>query len=167
MTLFNFTSASSVSGTAAGSRDVLSGPAYFNRGDVPGTSPAPQIPIDLVFHRLFRTEEHMRMRIEKRVTSESLAILLKRLAQQGQRVEAAGCGSSALTTRRTPQFADAKVSSPNTGGVSPAATRAGDQTTWQEFSRPASTINIDVLTDQVMRQLDSRIIAARERMGKI
>ena len=32
---------------------------------------------------------------------------------------------------------------------------------------PAVPVNVAQLTDEVMRQLDHRMIAARERMGKI
>lgn len=167
MTLFNFMSpANAFFATAARSHKVLSGTAYAEPGRVPGINPAPQIPIDLVFQRLFRSEEQTRRRIESSTTSQSVAILLQRLGEQGQRVEAPGSAPATLTSRCAPQFSNSKITSSNAASSS-ATTHASDQSTWQEVSRPAPPINIDFLTDQVMRQLDRRIIAARERMGKI
>jgi len=166
MTLFNFMSpANALFATAVGSRS-LSGTAYSEPGIVPGTNPALQIPIDLVFQRLFRSEEQTR-RIESSITRQSGAVLLQRLDQQSQRIEAAGSASAALTTRHMPQFTDSKITSSHASSGSAATNRAVDQSTWPEVNRPMPPMNIDVLTDQVMRQLDRRIIAARERMGKI
>lgn len=168
MTLFNFMSpANALFATGARTRNVLSGSTYSQIGNLPGTKPVPQIPIDLVFQRLFRSEEHASRRIEDRITSKSVAVLLRRLDAQGQRIETARSGSAALTTRRAPQLTDSKITASNASGSSSATTRAGDQRAVQEINRPTPPINIDVLTEQVMRQLDSRIIAARERMGKI
>lgn len=89
----------------------------------------------------------------------------ERLVQRSERVVPAEIGHRSLTLRREPVAA------------APAAAKAVAQRLLEQERKTASleraakpvtpAINVDQLVDQVIQQIDRRVIARRERMGRI
>ena len=102
----------------------------------------------------------------KRDDKESaVSTLAERLRRQGQRTEEQWMPTRTVLLRRTlppiqeTQFIEA----------APASFMPRPSTMNSPWSMPATQtgININQVTDEVVRKLDSRLIAARERFGKI
>jgi hypothetical protein len=91
----------------------------------------------------------------------------ERLVHRSERVERIGVSERTLTLRRD---ATAAMKSSIEASVL-AKSRAVDDRRMQTPVAPAqptmSAINVDQLADQVIRQIDRKVIARRERMGRI
>jgi hypothetical protein len=48
----------------------------------------------------------------------------------------------------------------------PPVTTVVETAAWLQNKAPVAGLNIDQITDQVVKQLDRRVVAARERMGR-
>lgn len=123
---------------------------------------APSFPAPLrqVLHRLNEIESVARWHRQTLLVEESRQIL-QRVVQQRQRVEEKM--QRPTIVRQQPQnlaFAEAEREVMETQ----SRTRAHPPAWPQAASSPA--INLEQLTDQVVRQIDRRLVAYRERMGK-
>ena len=139
---------------------------YSNVSGVEAGSPASMKLLDFTFPARVRTEQETRIRNENLTIARSTTMLWHRLAQQGSRIELARSDVQAPGQLRVSP-ATTVTGPSNAPANSYQVTQPATQTSRPEFSRTLPEVNIDMLTDQVMRQLDRRIIAARERMGKI
>ena len=103
-------------------------------------------------------------------TEERVLTIARQVVRQTQRVEARVPGSMALITRQTQVTAHQVTSTP----VPTEHMAAGQPVTttvptypWMPHAAPTPAMNLEQLTDQVMRQMDRRMTACRERRGKI
>jgi hypothetical protein len=139
---------------------------YSSASDVGHGNSASMKLLDLTFPKRVRTEHESRIRHEDLTISRRTTMLWQRLTQQRNRIELARNDTRGLTKLRVSP-ASTVTMPPNAVAGGYHVTQPATQTSLPEFSRTLPEVNIDMLTDQVMRQLDRRIIAARERMGKI
>ena len=126
------------------------------------------LPLEAVFQRLSRNDRQPRERFENQFARGVATESLRRVFEQVRRVEEATAAPVTMTPQRAPQFINSTVSSPNAfdGNVEPFRRRS--EVAWEHFNPPAPPpVNIEMITDNVMRALDRRVVAARERMGKI
>ena len=93
------------------------------------------------------------------------SLVVKRVLRQNQRIEehVTARPQTVLLRRAAPVVQESgSVETP----VVPQARRASTNAAWSA-SAPQSGFNISQITDAVVRQLDNRLVAARERFGKI
>lgn len=126
--------------------------------------------LPLMLQQISRKDEYGHSRIETNVNVHGITTLLKRLAEQTNRIEHRLAAPSPLVARRT-STVDASVAlrrpTSSTAGDTVSNAAGSEHFAEGQLSRTMPAVNIEQLTDQVMRQLDRRIVAARERMGKI
>ncbi len=105
--------------------------------------------------------------IPRRASSESDSILplIARQVLRPVRVEEQLVPQSAVLLRRFPSPA-AEPPAMHTSIAPETRAVRGQSTTWPALQAPQG-LNINQITDEVVRQLDSRLIASRERMGKV
>ncbi|MGH8531178.1 MAG: hypothetical protein ACREV1_00260 [Gammaproteobacteria bacterium] len=131
-----------------------------------------QLPLRLVFQRLGRTDElvvtpHRNARIP-----ESIETQAHELKRRIRRIEPRPAESASLIVHKATrgQIGQAEASAPMTRQTpvnAMPATFGADTTLWMRGNAPILEASIEQLTDRVVRQLDRRIIAVRERMGRI
>jgi len=91
----------------------------------------------------------------------------RRLRRQTKRCEQALPGPPALLTRRSAGLTDSRPASTSPAELAPGDHFSGEGPRgWQAVSQRPD-MNVEALTDEVIRQIDRRIIARRERMGKM
>ncbi len=91
----------------------------------------------------------------------------RRLRRQTKRCEQALSGRPALLTRRPAGLTDSRPASTSPAELAPGDHFSGEGPRgWQAVSQRPD-MNVEALTDEVIRQIDRRIIARRERMGKM
>jgi hypothetical protein len=106
--------------------------------------------------------------------------VVERVTQQARRTETMLTGTSSLVER---QIASTRMEvmqpprllktvAPSTRVIeksssAPPVTTVIESAPWLPEKMPVAGLNIDQLTDQVVRQLDRRVVAARERMGRV
>ncbi len=119
-------------------------------------------PLQQVFGRADGINGVSRLHRPSLLVEESLRIL-RRVVNERQRVEErisrAPLAQQLLQPRQTSAAAERAAMQSQT------LTKAGTRTWPPTTSAPA--INLEQLTEQVIRQLDNRLIAYRERMGKV
>jgi hypothetical protein len=108
---------------------------------------------------------HHRHRTEERVLT-----IARQVVRQTQRVEERVPGSMALLTWQ-PQVTAHQATSPpmiteHMAAAQPATTSVPTHP-WMPNAAPTPAVNLEQLTDQVMRQMDRRMTAWRERRGRI
>lgn len=119
-----------------------------------------RVPLHQVFSRANGINEELQVNQSSLLVEESLRIL-RRVASERQRVEE----RMAMTPIARQLLQPSKDYLPaTTENESQPETKTGART-WQQTTTAA--INLDQLTEQVIRQLDHRLIAYRERMGKL
>jgi hypothetical protein len=128
-------------------------------------------PLHFVFQRLRQVNEFTQVRRQNELTHQNARSFVQRMTRQTQRVENWVAGKLALIARQTPGFAapQSVAAMENRKGTVPGVhvTRA-KRTGTSIHNIPASQpLNIEALTDQVVQQIDRRMTAWRERMGKI
>ncbi|MFY9608518.1 MAG: hypothetical protein WAU45_07875 [Blastocatellia bacterium] len=118
--------------------------------------------------------------VEKRETHSSARVeaIIERLTRQPQRIESKVLTSAMTTTRSVNAYSVTQAKALNADSAEAQARIPGvdvfsqprmdrdpgfEQSRWQR-SEPG--ISIERITDQVIRQLDRRVVAARERMGR-
>jgi len=130
------------------------------------------MPLQGSFQRLHHVNEFTRKRRQSELINQDIRILVQRVVRRTQRVEERVAGTLALIARQRSGFAarqsvaameSRKATTPDTHST--RGKRAG--TSMQNTSAPPTPINIEALTDQVVQQIDRRMTAWRERMGKI
>ncbi len=97
--------------------------------------------------------------------------LVARLGQRARRVDDVPVDLPARFVRSLSASAPPVVAHGFTGpDSSPAPTsfpRARETSAWPASAPPAAPVNVEQLTSEVLRQLDRRLIASRERMGRV
>ena len=144
-------------------------------------------PLRLVFQRLSMTDGNPGSVSLERVIARSGEMILRRVTGQSQRIETMPTTASALITKQargtTPSEASSSVAGqPITASMieqvvsrkldERSAARSSSAVTthrapWASDSASAASINVDQLADHVMRKLDWRIEAWRERTGRV
>ncbi len=125
------------------------------------------LPLKLVFHRLHQTRESTQIRRQSWILQESSQSLVRRVARAGQRIEV-GIARVDSVMRQTISSTLRQPPPPvitQKEGL-PRGITARDAGHVMEGARSNFGVNIDQLTDQVVRQIDQRVIAWCERMGR-
>jgi len=103
-------------------------------------------------------------------TEERVLTIARQVVRQTQRVEERVHESMALLTRQTQaaahQVTSTLATTEHTAAGQPAITGVPTPP-WMPHPSPTPAINLEQLTDQVMRQMDRRMTAWRERRGRI
>jgi len=125
-----------------------------------------------ILQRLYHVNEFTRKREQSELKKQNLRILVQRVVRQTQRVEERVSGALALIARQRSGFAarQSVAATESRKATTPDlhSTRGRGAGTWmQNTSEPPAPVNIEALTDQVVQQINRRMTAWRERMGKI
>ena len=147
-----------------------------------GLTPPPRVlkpPLDLVFERL---EVNKRSSHSKRVEvliHQQAQSVVERVTQQSRRTETIIVGTNTLLERLMSSSSVTATQPPRllkTAAVMtrviekpsqpPQVTTVVESAQWFQDKAPVAGLNIDQITDQVVRQLDRRVVAAKERMGR-
>ena len=136
-------------------------------------------PLNLVFERL---EVNKRSTHSKRVEvliHQQAQSVVERVTQQSCRLETIIVGtntlierlmsSSSVTATQPPRLlktAAAMTRVIEKAPQPPQVTTVVESASWFQDKAPVAGLNIEQITDQVVRQLDRRVVAAKERMGR-
>jgi hypothetical protein len=136
-------------------------------------------PLNLVFERL---EVNKRSTHSKRVEvliHQQAQSVVERVTQQSRRLETIIVGTNTLLERLMSSSSVTATQPPRllkTAAVMtrviekpsqpPQVTTVVESAQWFQDKAPVAGLNIDQITDQVVRQLDRRVVAAKERMGR-
>jgi len=139
-------------------------------------------PLTLVFRRM-ETQKLTHSRVLEALVDRREHSIARRITEQSRRRETMFTTASTVTTQQAVSIETKAVPTSMTlvpsMKVAPAAVKVLDR--WATKVPPASTVettswpkettlpelNLDQITDQVVRRLDHRVVALRERMGKI
>jgi len=145
-------------------------PPKLNEAHVRITRPPELTPLQTVFRRTLFTHEFVHLRRDIELAPERVRILVDRVLRQTQRVESRIMERAATVVRQSlSRMADhTSVRSANAEPATNAvpAMRQGVNPSPQSTSYPGAP-SIEALTDQVVQQIDRRMTAWRERMGRI
>ena len=126
-------------------------------------------PLQLVFQRLRQTDELEVSHRRNSLARETLQTEAREVMWRTKRFENRIAETVALTTRKVLRLAAQEVVSAAPRAAQTSVTGPAGSgmpaTPWPPS--PTPPVNIEQLADQVVRQIDRRIIAARERMGRI
>jgi hypothetical protein len=138
-------------------------------------------PLTFVFERVntSKTSAHSN-RLEVLVHQHARSIV-ERVTQQSRRNETMHIGGGdTLITRHMSSSSHTEVTQPRVlktvttptrviekAAPSTQVTTVVETAPWSQDKVSVTGMNIDQITDQVVKQLDRRVVAARERMGKI
>ena len=138
-------------------------------------------PLTFVFERVntSKTSAHSN-RLEVLVHQHARSIV-ERVTRQSRRNETMHIGGGdTLITRHMSSSSYTEVTQPRVLKTVTMPTRVIEKTTheptvttvvetaaWLQDKVPVAGLNIDQITDQVVKQLDRRVVAARERMGRV
>jgi len=128
-----------------------------------------QLPLRLVFQRLGRMDEWVVAPRRNARISESIETQAHELKRRIRRIEPRPAESASLIVHKAArgQIGQAEGSAPMTRQAPVNAMPATFGATWETGNAPILEASIEQLTDRVVRQLDRRIVAVRERMGRI
>jgi hypothetical protein len=123
-----------------------------------------------IFQRIFYTAESFRLQNNELIHLERSHItpainnrtLIDRIARLSRRLEERVAQATTLVMRRQPAIEIAPATTPTQQTFETAVGRP-----WQQNTASAATIGISQITDEVVRQLDRRVVATRERLGRI
>jgi hypothetical protein len=130
-----------------------------------------QSPLQLVFQRLFHTGESVHLQNKEiiqlqrsQITTETNnnRTLFERIARLSERIEERAAETTTLVIQRRPAIEMAPRMTPNPRIFGKEVEQPG-----QQNAASAAAIDISQITDQVVRQIDRRVVATRERLGKI
>jgi len=133
-----------------------------NRAFVKGASQL-QAPLQLAFRRLFGADESILLKGSQIATEASVRALGEHIVRQSYRVEERVAETAAVVMRRPPAVEMAPTMPTN---QHPFVTTAAEQS-WRQDTSPPPALDLERITDQVVRQLDRRVVALRERLGKV
>jgi hypothetical protein len=137
-------------------------------------------PLAFVFERvkLSKSTSHTN-RLEILIHQQARSVV-ERVTQQARRTETMLTGTSSLVERQIASTRMEVMQPPRLLKTVAASTRVIEKSSsappvttviesapWLPEKMPVAGLNIDQLTDQVVRQLDRRVVAARERMGRV
>jgi hypothetical protein len=130
-----------------------------------------QAPLQLVLQGHQRIDAFTRWHHSSNRAEARVLTIARQVVRQTQRVEERAPGSMALITRQTQATVRQATSTPVTTTEHMAASQPGIASVpthpWMTNPSPMPAINMEQLTDQVMRQMDRRMTAWRERRGRI
>jgi len=179
---------------AGSRRQTEVAPSAVDRGSFAGFEPPPlgvlKPPLTRVFERPPLTLVFERLEVNRKSTrSDRLEVLIRqqarsvveRVTQQSRRVETMVAGvnntlierqmsSSTIVATQPPRLL--KTASATTRVIEkapqpPQVTTVVESAQWFPDKAPVAGLNIEQITDQVVRQLDRRVVAAKERMGRV
>ena len=133
-----------------------------------GVTPLHHSPLAMAVQRLMRIEQSGATHFQKRCTGDRVETLVRRIVRRTRRVEEPISGSSPSVVRPTLRPTERPVVQDEQGPVSavrPRRNRTPDGYRHTQSGEPA--VDIEALTNQVVRQIDRRITAWRERTGRI
>lgn len=138
-------------------------------------------PLAFVFERVkvSKSTSHMN-RLEILIHQQARSVVA-RVTQQARRTETMLTGTNNMIERQMASTRTEVMQPPrllktvaaSTRVIEKSSTPAAPVTTviesapWLQEKMPVAGLNIDQITDQVVRQLDRRVVAARERMGRV
>ncbi|WP_261771813.1 hypothetical protein [Nitrosococcus oceani] len=126
--------------------------------------------LQLVFQRTFQVNEFIQCHQRRNITQESFQALAREVVHRTQRIEQRPVETVSLATRKNLLIGNQKAvvaESPMHAGINTPNLSSVPTHSWTGNTPLAQSINIEQLTDQVVKKIDRRIIAARERMGRI
>lgn len=129
-----------------------------------------QAPLQLVLQGHQRIDSFTRWHHSSNLTEARVLTIARQVVRQTQRIEERVPGSMALITRQTQatahQVTSTLATTEHTAAGQPAITGVPTPP-WMPHPSPTPAINLEQLTDQVMRQMDRRMTAWRERRGRL
>jgi hypothetical protein len=131
---------------------------------------AGQAPRLSVLQRLQRTDELTRWHRRSHLTAERVLTIVRQVVRQTTRVEEGVRGHTALITRQMQTIVPRATSTPGAPEHAVASLPVVNSAPTHPpmpNPMPMPGVNLEQLTDQVMRQMDRRVIAWRERRGRI
>jgi hypothetical protein len=147
---------SAIRKTQSSSREIL-----------PATFKLPS-PLQLIFQQAYKVNDFVHPYRRRNITQESIEALARVVVRRTQRIEQRSVETVPLVTRKNISAQEAVVTENPINAVTNIPNFSGASTnSWTGNTSLAQSINIEQLTDQVVKQIDRRIIAARERMGRI
>ncbi len=141
-------------------------------------------PLTFVFRRVQETQKLTHSRVLEALMDQREHSITRRVTQRSRRNETMVTTASTLTRRQTVsteteaipshsmklaplmKLTPAAVNVFERSATTVPATSTVESTSWQKESTPPE-LNLDEITDQVVRRLDHRVIALRERMGRV
>jgi hypothetical protein len=146
---------------------AISKPLSSNKEILPATFKLPS-PLQLMFQRVYKVNDFVHSYHRRNITQESIEALARAVVHRTQRIEQRSVETVPLVTRKNISAQEAAVTENPINAVTNIPNFSGASThSWTGNTSLAQSINIEQLTDQVVKQIDRRIIAARERMGRI
>lgn len=121
-------------------------------------------PVQLIFQRAYKVDDF----VHPYHRQENIETLARVVVHRTQRIEQRSVEAVPLATRKNISAQDAAIrENPINAATNISKPRDASANLWNGNTSLAQSINIEQLTDQVVKQIDRRIIAARERMGRI
>jgi hypothetical protein len=156
------------SGQATAKKDsVIRKTLSPSREILPATFKLPS-PLQLMFQRVYKVNDFVHSYHRRNITQESIEALARVVVRRTQRIEQRSVETVPLVTRKNISAQEAVVTEDPINAVTNIPNFSGASThSWTGNTSLAQSLNIEQLTDQVVKQIDRRIIAARERMGRI
>jgi hypothetical protein len=110
------------------------------------------------------TQEFLHLKTAEQAIEIRVRLLVERLVRQSQRVEQRAATPATTVMPQRPPLATmpAAILAEQSPAFSNAPAQSGQHHT---MSPPG--INLEQLTDQIARQLDRRVVAMRERLGRV
>jgi hypothetical protein len=132
-------------------------------------APAHTVQLDLVHRQGALQRNELLLTSRQVVAGGGLQIELpaRRVRRQTRRAEQVLLNRASLVIRRPAAQRELPVKPSSPEKFAPSDQVVGsDQHRWWQAASPAQASKVELLTDEVIRQIDRRIIARRERMGK-
>lgn len=125
-------------------------------------------PLATVFRRLYRVDELSRT-VRREMSEQHATLFVDRILRTTRRVEDSALPRPAATLRAAPAHSSEPTVEVAATSRPPRPQMPPD--TWAARNLPSSAtsagVNVDQITDHVLRQLDHRITAWRERTGRV
>ena len=136
-------------------------------------------PLTLVFERLETNRESTHSNRVEVLIHQQVRSVVERVTQQSRRTEKMVIGTNTLIERLMTSSSVTAIQPPRVLKTAPVTTRVIEKAaqppqvttvvetaSWLQDQAPVAGLNIEQITDQVVRQLDRRVVAAKERMGR-
>lgn len=169
------------------SKAQSSGKAF---GKIPSPNPEGVVfnaaaPLTMVFRRVQETQKLTHSRVLEALMDQREHSIARRVTQRSRRSETMVTTASTLTRRQTVsteteaipsrsmklaplmKLTPAAVKVVERSATTVPATSTVESTSLQKESTSLPDLNLDQITDQVVRRLDHRVIALRERLGRV
>jgi hypothetical protein len=138
-----------------------------SREALPTTLKLPS-PLQLTLQRAYKVNNLVHPYHRRNLTQASMETLVHAVVQRTRRIEQRPVESASLMIRKNISDQGVGVRENPINAVTNTPKLFGASTdSWTGNTPLAQSVNIEQLTDHVVKQIDRRIIAARERMGRI